>query len=161
MQITWDLIVLISFGLGIFYGMFFGKNKVLGILVNLMLAYLFVLATKELVYNFVSNFGFVSSRLTTSEFGVAVLLFAIVFGLLIFKSETAGLDSGGTLSTIQAGIYGALVAGFTLVALFSFMSDSQFYSLDSNFANIVYNLKALFIAGPILMMIGTAFLNKK
>ncbi len=161
MQVTWDLIVIISFGLGIFYGMFFGKNKVLGILINLLLAFLFTIAAKEIVFDFVSNLGFVSSKLATSSFGVAVFLFALVFGLLLFKSETAGLDSGGTLSTVQAGIYGALVAGFTLSAIFTFMTQTQFYSLDSNLSNLVYNLKALFQAGPIAMMIATAFLNKK
>lgn len=161
MQITWDLIVLISFGLGIFYGMFFGKNKIIGILINLILSYVFVLATKEIVYDFVANLGFVSNRLATTSFGVAIVMFAIVFGLLLFKSETAGLDSGGSLSTFQAGVYGALVAGFTLVAVFSFMTETQFYGLDSNYANLVYGLKPLFLATPVAMIIASAFFNKK
>lgn len=142
------------------YSILLGRNRIVGILVNLYISLAVVLVTGEISYNFISNFSLISSRFAVTEFAVYTILFVLVAGLLSIKSEIAGLDSGGTVPKLQAGIYGFLTAGFILSTTFSFMADSQLTSLDSNFVNLIAGTHVIWIAAPVLFMIGTAFIKK-
>lgn len=154
---TWDLFILIFFAVMTIYGMLLGKSKILGILVNIYIALAVTEVAGELVYNFLSNFSLISANLTASLFGTKVLILVLVTGLLVFKSETSGLDTGSSLSTIQTAIYGFLTAGLILASAFSFMSAAQRMGLDSNFAFWVYQYRAIWVTAPVVLMIASAF----
>ncbi len=160
MEITWDLFILLVFGAFIIYGALIGKRRILGILVNLYIAYAVVLVAGEIIYSFASNFQLLTNNFTVTEFGTKTLALVIITGLLTIKSEVAGLDSGDSLSKIMTGIYGLLTAGLFLSAVFSFMSPSELLAVDSNFANVVYNFRAAWALAPVALMIGGSFLKR-
>lgn len=154
---TWDLFILVFFVVLTIYGMLLGKSKILGILVNLYIALVVTEVAAEVVYNFLSNFSLISANLATSLFGTKVLLLVLVTGLLVFKSETSGLDTGSSLSTIQTALYGFLTAGLILASVFMFMSSAQRSALDSNFAFLVYQYRPIWVTAPVILMIASAF----
>lgn len=154
---TWDLFILIFFVVLTIYGMLLGKSKILGILVNIYIALAVTEVAGEIVYNFLSNFSLISTNLTASLFGTKVLLLVLVTGLLVFKSETSGLDTGTSLSTVQTALYGFLTAGLILASAFSFMSGAQRSGLDSNFALLVYQYRVIWVTAPVVLMIASAF----
>jgi hypothetical protein len=159
MQITWDLIVLLALALGTLYGAFMGRNKILGILVYLYLGLAVAQVSGGVVFDWVGNLSIVSSRFVTTEFGVKTLIFLGVTALLMFKSEISGLDSAGSLSKIQTGVLGFLVATLSLASIFGFMSSAEVASLNSNFALIIYSWRAAIVVVPVLAMVVLAFLN--
>ncbi|MDD3679067.1 MAG: hypothetical protein PHT36_02385 [Patescibacteria group bacterium] len=161
MQLTWDLIVLATFGAFIIYGGLISRNRILGVLVNLYIAIAATVFAGDLVYDFASNFSLISANLTITEFGTKTLLMILITGLLTIKSELSDLDSGDSLSKLMGGIYGFLTAGLFLAALFGFMSYTELANLDSNFALIVTNFTAAFALVPALIMIGSSFMKRK
>jgi hypothetical protein len=161
MTITWDLFILLFFAVCTIYGFLIGRNRIMGILVGLYLAFAVATVAGDWVHSLLSNFRFVSNSLATSAFGSKVLLMVVITGLLTLKSEIAGLDSGGSLSKVQTGILGFLTAGFALSAALSFMSNAEMMGLDSNFALLVVNYHVVWVVAPVLLMIGLSFFNKR
>jgi len=161
MNISWDLFVLLVFGALTIYGALIGKNKILGILVNLYIALAVVLISGDMIYSFASNFSLISNNFAVTEFGVKTIALVTITGLLTIKSEVSGLDSGDSIGTLMTGAYGLLAAGLFLSAAFSFMSFSERLALDSNFVNLVYNFRAIFAFAPALLMIGSAFIRRR
>jgi hypothetical protein len=160
MQITWDLFILLVFGVFVIYGALIGKNKILGILVNLYIALAVVLVAGDLIYDFASNFQLLTNNFTITEFGTKTITMVIIAGILTIKSEVSGLDSGDSLSTIMTALYGLLAAGLFLSSAFSFMSPSEMLAVDSNFANIVYNFRAAWGLAPVALKISGSFIRK-
>lgn len=160
MQITWDLFILLVFGVFLIYGALIGKNKILGILVNLYIALAVVLVAGNFIYDFASNLQLLTNNFTVTAFGAKTLSLVIITGLLTIKSEVSGLDTGGSISQLMTALYGFLTAGLFLSAAFSFMSPSELLAVDSNFANIVYNFRAAWVAAPVAVMIISSFIKK-
>jgi hypothetical protein len=160
MEPTWDLFIIITLSAFTVYGLLIGKRKILGILVNLYIALLVTMVAGELVYGWVSNFAIISNNLTASLFGTRVLMFAIITGLLIFKSETSGLDTGSSLSKVQTGLYGFLGGALALASIFSFMTETQLVGLDSNFALIIFGYFSVWVLAPVILMIGSSWLKR-
>ena len=161
MQITWDLVVLAALAVGTIYGAFLGRNKIMGILVYFYLGLAVAESCGAIAYGWVANFGLVSARLVTSEFGVKALIFLAVALVLMFRSEISGLDSDGSLSKIEAGVLGFLAAGFALASIFTFMTPFELQSIQSNFALIIYNFRAAIIILPVLAMVGLTFIRRR
>jgi hypothetical protein len=161
MTLTWDLFILLFFAVCTIYGFLIGRNKIMGILVNLYLAYVVTTVVGDKVYDVMSNFRFVSNNLATSVFGSKVLLMVVITGLLSLKSELSTLDTAGSLSKVQTGILGFLASGFVLSAAFSFMSSSELIGLNSNFALLVNNYQVVWVVAPVLVIIGLSFFNKR
>lgn len=161
MQITWDLVVLVSLAVGTLYGAFMGRNKIMGILVYMYLGLAVAQVSGTLVYGWVANLGFVSARLAVTEFGVKSLIFLAVAALLMFKSEISGLDSDGTLSKVEAGILGLMASGFALASVFTFMSEAELEGLSSNFALIINNYRAGIIVLPVIAMVALSFIRRR
>lgn len=161
MELTWDLFILLFFAVCTIYGFLIGRNKIMGILVNLYVSFVVAVVAGDWVHLLLSNFKFVSNNLATSPFGSKVLLMVVITGLLTLKSELSGLDSGGSLSKVQTGILGFLTAGFALSSALSFMSNAEMMGLNSNFALIVSNYQIAWVVAPVLLMIGLTFFNKR
>ncbi len=160
MTLSWDLFVLLFTGIIVVYSILLGRNRIVGILINIYISLAVTLVVGDAVYNLVSNFTIISNRFSVTEFAVKTIFLVTVTALLSIKSEIAGLDSGGSVSKIQAGIYGFLTSGFILSTIFSFMADSQIIALDSNFVNLIVSFYMVLVVAPILFMIGTAFTKK-
>lgn len=160
MEITWDVFILLVFGAFVIYGALIGKRKILGILVNLYIALAVVLVAGDLIYNFASNFQLITNNFAVTEFGAKTITLVLITGILTIKSEVSGLDSGDSLSTIMTAVYGFLAAGLFLSAAFSFMGPSELLAVDSNFANIVYNFRAVWVLAPVALMVGGSFLRR-
>jgi len=158
--LSWDLFVLLFFAVVIIYSILLGRNKIVGLLVNFYISLAVVLAAGETIYGWVANLGFVSARLAVTPFSVSVITLFVLTTILSIKSEIAGLDSGGTISKMQAGIYGFLAAGLVLSTAFHFMSDASRIALDSNFVNIVAGYFVIWVIAPIILMIATSFIKK-
>lgn len=160
MTITWDLFILLFFGGTIAYSLFLGRSRILGILVNLYVAFTVTTIAGDWIYGLLSNFSIVSSNLATSQFGMKVLLLAVITAALSLKSELSGLDTGASLSKIHTGIIGFLTAGFALSSVFSFMSSAELSGVDSNFALLIANYQVLWVLAPVVMLIGISFFHK-
>jgi hypothetical protein len=157
---SWDLFVLTFFAVVMIYSVFMGRNKIVGLLVNFYISLAVVLVAGETIYNMVANLGFVSSRLAVTQFAVEIITLVVLTATLSIKSEIAGLDSGGTISKLQAGFYGFLASGLALSTAFHFMSDANRIALDSNFVNLVASYFVVWAVAPILLMIGSSFIKK-
>lgn len=161
MEITWDLFVLLVFGIFIIYGALISKNRILGVLINLYIAVAATLLAGDTIYVLASNSDFITGNFTVTEFSVKTVTLVVLAGLLTIKSELSDLDSGNSLSKTLAGVYGFLTAGLFLSAVFNFMSPTELVNLDSNFALIVTNFTAGFAVAPVALMIATAFTKRK
>lgn len=160
MQITWDIFIMLVFGVFVIYGALIGKNRILGILVNLYIALAVILVAGDLIYDLASNLQLLTNNFTVTEFGAKTLSMVLITGILTIKSEVSGLDSGDSLSTVMTALYGFLAAGLFLSAAFAFMSPSELLAVDSNFANIVYNFRAAWVLAPIALMFGGSFIKR-
>lgn len=160
MQITWDLFILLIFGVFLIYGALIGKNKILGILVNLYIALAVVLVAGDWIYDLASSLQLITNNITVTEFGAKTLSLVVIAGILTIKSEVSGLDSDGSISQLMTALYGFLTAGLFLSMAFSFMSPSELLAVDSNFANIVYNFRAAWVAAPVALMVAGSFIRK-
>lgn len=160
MEITWDLFIILVFGVFVIYGALIGRNKILGILVNLYIALAVILVAGDFIYDFASNFQLITNSVIVTEFGTKTLAMVLITGILTIKSEVSGLDSGNSLSKIMTALYGFLAAGLFLSAAFYFMSPSELLAVDSNFANIVYNLRAAWVLAPVALIIGGSFIKR-
>jgi hypothetical protein len=159
-NLSWDLFVLLTVAIITVYSVLMGRNRIVGILVNVYVALAVTLVAGGALYDLASNFTIISNRFTVTEFATNTILLVIVAGLLSIKSEIAGLDSGGSVSKLQAGIYGFFTAGVVLSSVFSFMTSSQLTALESNFANLIVSFQILFVVTPVVFMIGSAFIKK-
>lgn len=157
---SWDLFVLSVFAIVTIYSIFMGRNKIVGLLVNFYISLAVVLVAGEIIYDQVANLGFISSRFAVTQFAVEIISLVVLTAVLSIKSEIAGLDSGGTISKLQAGIYGFLGAGLVLSTAFHFMTDASRIALDSNFVNIVASYFVIWVVAPILLMVATPFVKK-
>lgn len=160
MTLSWDLFVLLFISIVVVYSVLLGRNRIVGILVNTYIALTVTLVTGDMVYNFFSSLSIISNRFSITEFAVKTIFLVALTGILSIKSEIAGLDSGGTVSKLQAGVYGFLASCFILSTVFSFMTTSQVIALDSNFVNIISSYYVVFVVAPIGFMVGTSFVKK-
>jgi hypothetical protein len=159
MQITWDLFILFFFFILTVYGMLIGKNKIVGILVNIYVALAVVFVFGDQFHSLISNFSIISNNLASSAFGAKMILLVVLAALLTVKSELSGLENS-SISKVQGGIYGFLTSGVLLSAAFSFMSNAERVSLNSNFALLVFSYQYIWILAGVLMMIVGGFIRR-
>lgn len=159
MQVTWDLIILLFTAILTIYGALLGKNKIVSVLVNIYIALTVTLFLGDWFHSLISNFQIVSNNFASTNFGAKVLLTVVVAALLTFKSELAGLENP-TISKVQGGIYGFLTSGLVLSSTFSFMSNAERVSLNSNFANLVLQFQWFWILAPVVLLIVGSFIKK-
>jgi len=162
MSFTWNLFILAFFAVFTVYGLLLGRNRILGILINLYPGLVVAEVAGETVHNFLSHFRVISNNLATSLFGTKLLLLILVTFLLTIKGEHSKSEVSGMLSSFQTALYGFLTAGLLLSSALSFMSESEKLSLfsNSNLANLIASYQIVWIVAPILCMIGTGFLKK-
>lgn len=162
MTITWDLFILLFFGVATIYGALLGRNRILGILVNSYIGLAVAEVLGEWVYNLISGVNFISANLITGVFGAKILVMVIIVAALTLKSELSGVEGYG-FSKVQGGIYGFLTAGLLLSTASFFMTESERISFfaESNFANLVFAYHGLWILAPVAVMIGSTFIKGK
>lgn len=162
MSFTWNLFILAFFAVFTVYGLLLGRNRILGILINIYPGLVVAEVAGETVHNFLSSFRIISNNLVTSLFGTKILLLVLVTFLLTIKSEHSKSEVSGMLSSFQTALYGFLTAGLLLSSTFSFMGESEKVTLfsSSNLASIIANYHVVWIVAPILIMIGAGFIKK-
>ena len=128
---TWDLFIIVFFGLVITYSFIIGKLEAVKIIIS---TYIAILA--------VEGIGNVIERLTgestpvLSIIGVSLdddiltaIKLVIFIALIVFIAVRSGLeidyrkDPGGPVNVLLTGIFGFATAGLLLISLFIFVSD--------------------------------------
>ena len=139
---TWDLFIIVFFGLVITYSFIIGKHEAVKIIISTYIAILAV----EGIGNVIERVSGESTPILNTV-GLAVdsdILTAtklVVFiALIIFIAVRSGLeidyrkDPGGPVNVLLTAIFGFATAGLLLISLFIFVTDIAL--LDPNLENL-------------------------
>ena len=103
---------------------------------------------------------------TPSPFFIKAGIFIIVLVLLIIKGDflkRALTSHAGVGSIIASGLYSFLNAGIIVIALVSFLGDSQRTDLltQSHFVNLIQQYQVWWMVLPVVLMIVLGFKEKE
>jgi hypothetical protein len=139
---TWDLFIIVFFGLVITYSFIIGKHEAIKVIVSTYIAILAVegigniidrLSGESLPMLNIVGISLDSTVLT----GVKLVLF---IALIIFIAVRGGLeigytkDPGGFVNIILTAVFGMATAGLLMITLFIFVADVQI--LDPNMEHL-------------------------
>lgn len=177
---TWDLFIVVFFGLVITYSFIVGKHEAVKIIISTYIAILAVEGIGNIIERLTGE-----TRPLLNVLGLSIntdiitaTKLVVFVSLIIFLVVRGGLDvdyhrsHGGMISVILTGIFGVATAGLLLISLFIFVTDVNL--LDPNIekvqsvAAIMKNSKLvqmmilnqdLWVALPALLLIGVGFVS--
>lgn len=139
---TWDLFIVVFFGLVITYSFIIGKHEAVKLIVSTYIAILAV----EGISNIIERLSGESTPLLnimglSIDTDILTAIKLVVFiALIIFIAVRSGLvidyskDPGGMVNVLLTGIFGFATAGLLLISLFIFVTDVAL--LDPNIENL-------------------------
>jgi len=159
---SWDLFIILFFVIMTVYGLLLGRGRVFNILINTYVGYVVATELGSLVLEYVVKVSSVSHSVSVSMFGVKVLLFAATIFILTMRSELSGANDDSSVSGVYTAGYGFLAAGLMLTSVFSFMPpiDRLNFFHNSNLAAQIYGYRALWLIGPIAIILLTSVLGR-
>lgn len=139
---TWDLFIIVFFGLVITYSFIIGKHEAIKVIISTYIAILAVEGIGNIIERLSGDslpmLNMVGLALdSTILTAVKLVLFV---ALIIFIAVRGGLevgytkDPGGFINVILTAVFGMATAGLLLITLFIFVADVQI--LDPNIENI-------------------------
>ena len=139
---TWDLFIVVFFGLVITYSFIIGKHEAIKIIISTYIAILAVEGIGNILERVTGD-----SRPLLSVVGLNIdgdiltaMKLVVFIALIIFIAIRSGLeidyskDPGGPVNAILTAVFGFATAGLLLISLFIFVADVQI--LDPNVENI-------------------------
>lgn len=168
---TWDLLILVFAIVAIVFGVAMGRERsmvgVLASYIGLVVANFWGNAVYGLIGGQTSAQvgSAVAFSATASPFFIKAGIFILILVLLIIKGDflkRAMTSHVGLNSIITSVIYSALNAGLIIMALTSFLGDSQRTSLleQSKIINMVTQYQTWLVVLPVVMMIFLGFKDK-
>lgn len=128
---TWDLFIIVFFGLVVTYSFIIGKHEAIKIIVSTYIAILAV----EGIGNVIARISG-DSRPLLSVIGLNIdtdiltaIKLIVFIALIVFISVRSGLeieynkDHGGGVNTLLTAVFGFATAGLLLISLFVFVTD--------------------------------------
>ena len=163
MNLSWDFFITMFFVVMTVYGLLLGRSRVYNILINTYVGYVIASEAGEIVFNYITRAASVNHALGTSYFGAKLLTFAGIVFILTLKSELAGYDERGMQSTVMTAAYGFLSAGLILSSIFSFIGESERYSIVSvsGLAGKIVDYRLIWLVAPIAVVLISSFLKGK
>lgn len=139
---TWDLFIVVFFGLVITYSFIIGKHEAVKIIVSTYIAILAVEGIGNVIERITGD-----SRPLLSVIGLNVggdmltaVKLVVFISLIIFIAIRSGVeidyskDHGSAVNALLTAVFGFATAGLLLISLFIFVADVQI--LDPNVENI-------------------------
>ena len=185
LNLSWDLFILVFFGVVIAYSFIIGRNLTLKVITATYIAILCsdgignlfgrYLASSETFLKFMKLFGVGNSDQATAFFKVLVLIIMIVIiairGFYEYRAEEAGSMSIKLATTLVLGL---LSAGLMMSAMLIFVSGSslinniflvnnplsQVYT-QSRLVRIMLDFANIWFFMPGFAIVGLSFLHKK
>ncbi len=177
---TWDLFIIVFFGLVVTYSFIIGRHEAVKIIISTYIAILAVEGIGNVIERITGD-----SRPLLSVLGIsigtdmltAVKLVAFV-ALIVFISIRSGIhvdyskDHGGPTNMLLTGLFGFATAGLLLISLFTFVANVGILDPDvgkietvaallskSRLMQIMIVNQDLWFAVPALMLIAVGFLS--
>lgn len=179
---TWDLFIVVFFGLVITYSFIIGKHEAVKIIISTYIAILAVEGIGNIIQRLLGDntrllsmlgLPFDANILTGAKlviFIVLVVFIAVRGGLQIDYTK----DPGGIVNVLLTTLFGAATAGLLLTTLFIFILDLplldpaiqntptvQALMIKSNLMQIMVKNQDLWISLPALILIAVGFLSNE
>ena len=135
---TWDLFIIVFFGLVITYSFIIGKHEAVKIIISTYIAILAVEGIGNIIERISGD-----SRPLLSVVGLNVdgdiltaVKLVVFIALIIFISVRSGLeidyskDPGGPINAVLTAVFGFATAGLLLISLFIFVADVRILDPD-------------------------------
>ena len=172
MSPTWDLFIIIFFIIAIVFGIAMGRERSM---VGIIAAYMGLVVSNvwgNSIYNMMG--GGVGTQMgsalsfsaTASPFFIKAAIFILVLVLLIIKGDflkRAVTSHAGVGSILASGLYSFLNAGIIIIALVSFLGDSQRTDLltQSHFINLIQQYQVWWMVLPVVLIVVLGFKEKE
>lgn len=172
MSPSWDLFIIIFFIIAVVFGIAMGRERSM---VGIIAAYMGLVVANiwgNSIYNLIGGGvgaqvgNAVSFSATTSPFFIKATIFILVLVLLIIKGDflkRATTSHVGVGSIFASSLYSFLNAGIIVIALISFLGDSQRTDLltQSNLINLVQQYQVWWMTLPVVLMVILGFKEKE
>jgi len=172
MSPTWDLFIIIFFIIAVVFGVAMGRERSM---VGVIAAYIGLVVANvwgNTLYNMMGGgaTGQLGNTLTftanASPFFIKAGIFIAILVLLIVKGDflkKAATSHAGISSLITSAVYSFLNAGIIVIALVSFMADSQRTDLlyQSNFISLIQQYQVWWFVLPVVMMVALGFKERQ
>jgi len=172
MSPTWDLFIIIFFIIAVVFGVSMGRERSM---VGIIAAYMGLVVSNvwgNAVYSMMGGAtsaqvgNAISFSATASPFFIKAGIFVLILVLLIIKGDflkRALTSHAGIGSIIASGLYSFLNAGIIVIALVSFLGDSQRTDLltQSHFINLIQQYQVWWMVLPVVLMIILGFKEKE
>jgi len=172
MSPSWDLFIIIFFIIAVVFGIAMGRERSM---VGIIAAYMGLVVSNvwgNAIYNMIgggvgAQVGTaISFSATTSPFFIKAGIFVLILVMLIIKGDflkRAITSHAGVGSILASGLYSFLNAGIIIIALVSFLGDSQRTDLltQSHFINLIQQYQVWWMTLPVALMIILGFKEKE
>jgi len=154
----WDILIALTFILGVAYGFILKREKVITILSSIYIAIVMTTSFTEYVFQFfqgnkvIANSVFIKGNMSTGT--VAIVLFLLVIFFVSGAINTASSRSGDT-SVIEVIVYMALSMALIISSILGFLPEATRTTImsTSRVASIVYNMRTLWIIAPPISLV--------
>ena len=139
---TWDLFIIVFFGLVITYSFIIGKHESIKVIISTYIAILAVEGMGNIIERLSGDSLPMLSMVGLSMDSTVLTAIKLVLfiALIVFIAVRGGLeigyskDPGGLINVVLTAVFGMATAGLLLITLFIFVADIQI--LDPNIENI-------------------------
>lgn len=139
---TWDLFIIVFFGLVITYSFIIGKHEAVKIIVSTYIAILAVEGIANVIERLTGDTAPVLNvmGLTVDSTILTAIKLVIFVALIVFICVRSGLvidyskDPGGPVNVLLTALFGFATAGLLLISLFLFVTDVRL--LDPNMEHL-------------------------
>lgn len=155
---SWDILIALTFILGVAYGFILKREKVITILSSIYIAIVMTTSFTEYIFQFfqgnkvIANSVFIKGNMSTGT--VAIVLFLLVIFFVSGAINTASSRSGDT-SAIEVIVYMALSMALIISSILGFLPEATRTAMmsTSRVASIVYGMRTLWIIAPPISLV--------
>ncbi len=153
---SWDLVITLSFVIGITYGFIMLRDKVLVTLLSLYAANVIATSLAEPVQKFFNGDVALLNKIwvqsSASPFTIKLVIFGAVLVIIGAKGGLAGRRSG--FSMFELAAYSFFNVCIALASIFSFMTPDQLkgFTETSHFARLIIDHRLVWFVAPLVIL---------
>lgn len=162
---SWDIIIALTFVLGVAYGFILKREKVITILSSIYIAIVMSTSFTEYVFQFfqgnkvIANQIWVKGNMSSSTVAIALFLLVIFF---VSGAINASSTKSGDTSVFEVIVYMALSMALIISTILGFLPETTRTIMleTSKIGSLVYGLRTLWVIAPPISLVLLNFRRK-
>ncbi|MCX6810181.1 MAG: hypothetical protein NTY30_00365 [Candidatus Berkelbacteria bacterium] len=155
---SWDILIALTFVLGVAYGFILKREKVITILSSIYIAIVMATSFTEYVFQFfqgnkvIANSVFIKGNMSSGTVAIALFLLVIFF---VSGAINASSSRSGDTSVFEVIVYMALSMALIISTILGFLPEATREMIigTSKVASIVYGMRTLWIIAPPISLV--------